>query len=125
MFLELINEVFMGSTVFYVYFGILLLTIGAGQLSALGFQAWQTRSSLIIDKNQSVDMAVGSCETPVQVNEPFIMWFAKVFKRMDTFDDDKEDNKAFYFKQSFKIRGGQLWRKTAYSQRSGHIVSSF
>lgn len=125
MFLELINDVLMGSSVFYVYFGILLLTIGAGQLSALHFQAWQTRSSFFIDDNQSVKMDVGFYETPVQVNGPFIMWFVKVFKRIDKLDDDKEDNKASYFKQSFKIRGGQLWRKTAYSPPFGHIAISF
>src|SRR5690625_7718293 len=53
------------------------------------------------------------------------MWFAKVFKRIDKLDDDKEDNKASYFKQSFKIRGGQLWRQTAYSPPFGDIAISF
>ena len=125
MFFELINEVFMGSSVFYVYFGMLLLTIGAGQLSALHFQAWKVRSSLIVNDHQGIHLDVRSCEAVGRVNEPFIMWFAKVFKRIDKLDDDKEDNKASYFKQSFKIRGGQLWRQTAYSPPFGDIATSF
>src|SRR5690625_4030044 len=125
MFFELINEVFMGLSVFYVYFGMLLLTIGAGQLSALHFQAWQVRSSLIVNDHQAIHLDVRSCEAVGRVNESVIMWFAKVYIRIDKLVDDEEDNIVSYFKLSFKIREGQLWRQSDFSRPFGDIATSF
>lgn len=115
MLLELINDVFMNSSIFYVYFGVIFLTIGIRQLYIL-HQGWQADTSFSLKQHQYIKVDVNSFEQRVLMNELFIVWFVKTFKRIDKPDDDKEDDSFSYFKWDLKIRGGQLWKQTAYSQ---------
>lgn len=122
MFLELINDLFMSSSVFYVYFGMLLLTIGVSQLFALHLQTWNNGTNWSLNHQQLMKVDRTSNQKPLSMNETFITWFVKAFKRIDTIDDDQEDGSNSYFKHHLNIRGGQLWRKTTYSQSFGNLV---
>lgn len=125
MFLELINDVFMSSSVFYIYFGMLLLTIGFSQLFALHLSTWNTHTNWSFHHHQHMKVDGSSHEKPISMNEIFIIWFVKSFKRIDGLDDDQEDVSNSYFDENLQIRGGQLWKKTTYSQPFGNIAFLF
>lgn len=124
MFLEVLNDLFMSSSVFYVYFGMLLLTIGVSQLFALHLDTWHTRRNWSIEYEQSMKVDRSVNEKPGTINEVFIIWFVKSFKRIDGLDDDADVSNS-YFHLYLKIRGGQLWKKTAYSQPFGNIYLAY
>lgn len=121
MLLELINDVFMSSSIFYVYFGAIFLTIGVRQLYILHHQGWKSDTPFLLKQHQYIKIDVDSFEQRMLMNELFIIWFVKTFKRIDKPDDDKEDDSFSYFKRYLKIRGGQLWKQTAYSPPYGNI----
>lgn|SRR5690625_2697405 len=124
MFLEMINDVFMSSSIFYFYFGMFIMTIGVSKLFMLHQNIWRTRTNISLNDNQSIEIIVSTSERPPISHELFIIWFVKSFKRIDKPDDDLEDSFTSYLYKTVKIRGGQLWKKTTYSQlfeRTGYL----
>lgn len=124
MFLELINDLFISSSVFYAYFGILLLTVGFSQLFILHHHVWKTQTDVWIGDYQYITLDHLLYEQPILVNERIIIWFVKTFKKINKRDDDEEDESASYLNNK-NIRGGQLWGKTTYSQPLGTIILLF
>lgn len=122
MFLELLNDLFINSPMFHVYFGILLSTIGLSQLVRLSHYALNSRYEVALHKRKTLKIDIEFIEKPIIPNESIIIWFIKSFKRIDKPDDDKEDSPFPYFTNAFKIRGGFLWRKTSYSLSLKNIV---
>lgn len=120
MFLEMINDVFMSSSIFYFYFGMFIMTIGISKLFLLHHNLWRTRTNIRLDDRCSIDIVVSIYERPLISHEQFIIWFVKSFKRIDQPDDDIEGPSNSYLYNVVKIRGGQLWKKTAYSQSLGN-----
>ncbi len=118
MFLEMINDVFMSSSIFYFYFGMVMMTIGVSKLFMLHQNIWRTRTNISLDDSQSINVAVSIYERSLISHELFIIWFVKSCKRMDQPDDDLEAPSISYLYKEVKIRGGQLWEKTTYSQLS-------
>lgn len=124
MFLELISDVLMNSAMFYMYFGLILATIGISQLLIMQYHTVYTRNSLYTEK-VNIQLYATFEKQSVVFNEPFIVWFGKSCKRMFTTDDDLEDDSLSYFMQIDKIRGGQLWIKTVYAPSFGNIDMYF
>lgn len=120
MFLELLNDLFMSSSILYFYFGILIMTIGFHQLLLLQQNSWKAQANFHLDDHRYLKVDGPSFEMLASANEPYIIWFVKSFKRIDKPDDDQEDDSTSYFTKSFKIRGGQQWKKTTYSQPYGN-----
>src|SRR5690625_1191339 len=116
MFLEMINDVVMGSSIFYLYFGMVMMTIGISKLFIVHQSTWRTRTNISLKDNQSIKISVSAFERPLISHELFIIWFVKSFKRIDKPDDDLEDPSFSYLYKKVKIRGGQLWKKATYSQ---------
>lgn len=116
MFLEMINDVVMGSSIFYLYFGMVMMTIGISKLFIVHQGIWRTRTNISLKDNQSIKISCSSFERPLISHELFIIWFVKSFKRIDKPDDDLEDQSISYLYMEVKIRGGQLWKKATYSQ---------
>lgn len=125
MFVELINDLFMSSSVFYLYFGLLIVTFGIGQLSMVHQNGWKMRANFSLIDHQYMKIDVSLIEKPLINHELYIRWFIKALKRIDTLDDDKEDASNSYFNRNSKIRGGQLWEKAAYSPAYVDIVLLF
>ena len=73
------------------------------------------------DKHQNIKVNLSQMKRPLITNESFVVWLIITFKRIDE-KDDKEDNPSSYFKNEFKIRGGQLWKGTSCSQPLKNIV---
>ncbi|RKD27077.1 hypothetical protein BEP19_00445 [Ammoniphilus oxalaticus] len=106
MFLELINNAFIDSS-FYLYLGTILITFGVYyQLNNIFIES----DYLFYNKHQNTKVNFSHMETFV-INESIVIWLIITFKRIDE-KDDKEDNSSSYFKNLFKIRGGQLWKET-------------
>lgn len=114
MFLELMNDLLINSSMFYVYFGMIIATIGISQLLLMQYHGLNSRRSVLTEQ---VNIPISSSHEQLfhVFNEPFIVWFGKSCKRMFTTDDDLEDNNSSYFIRTHKIRGGQLWTKTSYA----------
>lgn len=125
MFLEMINDLVMGSPIFYLYFGMFIMTIGISKLLIVQQSIWRTRTNINLDDNQSIKVNVSAFERPLISHELFIIWFVKSFKRIDKPDDDLEDPSTSYLYNEVKIRGGQLWKKATYSQDFGRTELSF
>ncbi|MFB9974366.1 hypothetical protein FPQ10_10240 [Allobacillus sp. SKP2-8] len=121
MFLDLLNTLFIDATVFYLYLGILLIVVGAIYVSHLYNQHLSNSDYLFTNQHQSTKVNINPFEKPIITNESFIVWLIMTFKRIDEKDDKADDNSS-YFKQIFKIRGGQEWNKTAYSLSSESIL---
>lgn len=121
MFLELFNNAFMDSSIFYLYFGVILMTIGIMYFVNLHHNNPIVRDYFFVDKHQSSKIDLSAIGKTLIINEPFITWLIITFKRTDE-NDGKEDVIASYFKNEFKIRGGQLWKETAYSHSLESIV---
>lgn len=122
MFLDLFNDLFINSSLFYVYFGVLLTTIGIHQFGYLRYTMVTTRSEFVIKDCNNVKLDLEGLKKPVFSNESFIVWFIVTFKRIDLPDDDKEDATFSNFIHMLKIRGGQKWAKTTYSPLLKNIV---
>ncbi|WP_405096924.1 hypothetical protein [Oceanobacillus sp. FSL H7-0719] len=121
MFLELLNNAFIDSTLFYLYFGIILVSFGI-----MYFINIHNNHSVISDyfyghKQENTKSNLSHMRKPIIINESFAIWLIITFKRINE-KDDKEDNSPSYFKNEFKIRGGQLWKETSYSQPLKNIV---
>lgn len=105
----------MNSAMFYMYFGLMIATIGITQLLLVQYGSWTNRRNMW--SNEMLLTRNHSDIHPLYVfNEPFIVWFGKSCKRMYTTDDDLEDADSSYFIKADKIRGGQLWSKIRYAQ---------
>lgn len=115
MFLELLNNAFMDSSFFYLYFGIILVSLGFMYLIHLHNNHLVSCNFFFADKHQYIKINFNSIWKPLVIHESFIVWFITTFRRIEE-KDDKEDILSSYFKKDFKIRGGQVWTKTAYSQ---------
>src|SRR5690625_4671024 len=105
MFVELINDLFMSSSVFYLYFGLLIITFGISQLSMVHQNGWKMRPNFSLIDHQYMKIDVSLIEKPLINHELYIRWFIKALKRIDTLDDDKEDASNSYFNRNSKIRG--------------------
>jgi len=121
MFLELINNAFLDSSFFYLYMGIILITFGVIYFNNLYNKHFVESDYLFGDKHQNTKINISHLEKPLITNELFVVWLIITFKRIDE-KDDKEDNSPSYFNSKFKIRGGQSWKETAYSQTLKNIV---
>lgn len=115
MFLEMINDLFMGSSIFYFYFGMFIMTIGISKMFVIRQSIWRTRTNIRLADHQSIKIAVLTAERQLVSHELFITWFVKTFKRIDQPDDDLEGPSSSYLYNKVKIRGGQLWENTTYS----------
>ncbi|MBR7553639.1 hypothetical protein ACFFJI_11645 [Allobacillus sp. GCM10007491] len=121
MFLDLLNTLFIDATTFYLYLGILLIVFGAIYVNHLYNKQLHNSSYLFTDSHQNTKVNMNPFEKPIITNESFVVWLIMTFKRIDEKDDKADDNSS-YFKQIFKIRGGQEWNKTAYSLSSESIL---
>lgn len=124
MILELFHDVLINSSMFYVYFGMILVTIGIGQLLLLQYHSFQGRKYVQTDQINIHLLKVHE-EQYFVFNEPFMIWFGKSCKRMFTTDDDLEDDYSSYFNVKRKIRGGKIWTKTSFAPPFKHIALSF
>jgi|SRR5699024_1231593 len=124
MFLELFNNAFIDSSIFYLYFGVILMTIGIMYFVNLHHNNAIVRESFFVDKHQKIKINLSHMEKALIINEPFIVWLIIAFKRIDE-KDDKADNFSSYFKNELKIRGGEKWDKKAYLQPYENIDLSF
>lgn len=123
MYLDLINDLFVNSSVFYLYFGILLISIGATQLIGLQFNIRKTKISFNTDDHKQIKINDDYFDSSLIMLDYLINWFVKTFKRIDKLVDDNEDAFSSYFNNNFKIRGGLLWNM--YSLRLKNIGFSF
>lgn len=123
MFLELLNDLFVNSSIFYFYFGFILTAIGVSQFVRLNHYALHSRYEFSLHERKAIKIDIEYIEKPMIRNESIIVWFVKTSKRIDK-PDDKEDDSASYFNKKLKIRGGQLWKETAYSLSLKNIVYS-
>lgn len=115
MFLELFNSAIIDSSIFYMYFGVMLMTMGV-----MFFVHFHHNNPIVYDyvlgnEHRNIKINIRYMDKTFIINEPFIIWLIVTCKRIDE-KDDKNDSTASYFKKKFKIRGGQLWEKRAYSQ---------
>ncbi|MEI3606265.1 hypothetical protein SPD48_11220 [Pseudogracilibacillus sp. SE30717A] len=125
MLLELINDILINSSVFYIYFGMFLAVIGLGQLFIIQKSFCKIQQSIKLNDYRSLDVDNSLLEMPFVCHEIFVNWFVKTFKRTDKPSTNEEDESNSYFIWICKIRGGLLWRKTAYSHPFGNIVLLF
>lgn len=114
MFLELINNAFLDSSFYYLHLGIILITFGVIYFNNLYNKHFVESNYLFGDTYPNTKINMSYIEKPFIMNEPLLVWLIITFKRIDE-KDDKEDKSSSYFKSTFKIRGGQLWKETAYS----------
>lgn len=115
MFLELLNNAFIDSSLFYFYFGIILVSFGFTYFINFHNNDSVMSDYFLGDKHQNIKVNLSHMKKSLIINESFIVWLIITFKRTDE-KDDKEDNSSSYFKNEFKIRGGQLWKETSCSQ---------
>lgn len=78
----------------------------------------------VVNKHRNIKVNVSHMEKAFIIHNPFIIWLIIAFKRIDE-KDDKADNFSSYFKNEFKIRGGEKWDKQAYLQSYVNIDLSF
>src|SRR5690625_7542525 len=107
MFLEMLNDLFMSSSVFYICFGMLLLTVGVSQLFALHLHTWNTRANWPIKYEQSLMVDRLVHEQPLTMHEVFIIWFVKSLKAIERLDDVPNVSNSFYFLH-LKISEGKI-----------------
>jgi len=124
MFLELFHNAFIDSSIFYMYFGVILMTMGIMYFVNLHHNHPIIYDYVIGDKRQDIKINISHMKKTLIINEPFIIWLIITCKRIDE-TDDKNDNVSSYFKNAFKIRGGELWKNMAYSQPLKNIGFSF
>ncbi|WP_152657872.1 hypothetical protein [Oceanobacillus sp. CFH 90083] len=124
MFLELFHNAFIDSSIFYMYFGVILMTMGIMYFVKLHHNHPVVYNYVFDDNRQDIKINISHLEKTLIINEPFIIWFIITCKRIDE-KDDKNDNVFSYFNKEFKIRGGQLWKEMAYSQPLKNIDLSF
>lgn len=121
MFLELVNDLFLNSSVFYVYFGIFLLTLGINQLGVMQSFNWQNRAQVFIKEQRRIKIAPFHMIEMKTIDEVFMTWFVKSFKRIDTVDDDEADGSNSYLNAMLKIRGGRIWKTNKYPLPFGRL----
>lgn len=114
MFWELLNQVFLESSVIYLYVGLFLITFGVMYFNHLYNKHFIHNDYLLSDRHQNTKINISQLDQPFITNESFIVWMILICKRTDE-KDDKEDSNHSYFTHRFKIRGGQLWKETTYS----------
>ncbi|WP_368654600.1 hypothetical protein AB4Y30_06100 [Ornithinibacillus sp. 4-3] len=114
MFLEVLSDLFANSPVFYMYFGMFIFTVGWSQMLIFQHHRLHVHMNVTINELQKVEVDNRMFTQPLIQHVLFINWFIKKFKRADKSSTDQEDTSLSYFKNRFKIRGGQKWRKTTY-----------
>lgn len=121
MFLEILNHAFIDSSFVYLYFGILFISLGAMYIIKMQSNRSMMGSSFFVEKHQTMKVNLDDLEKPLAVNESLRTWLILTFQRKDE-KDGKEDDLSSYFKNNFKIRGGQLWKETAYARSLKNIT---
>lgn len=124
MLLELFNNAFIDSSIFYMYFGVILMTMGIMYFVNLHHNTPIIYEYSFGSKHRNIKINMNQMGKTLIINEPFLIWLIITFKRVDQ-KDDKMDNVSSYFKNEFKIRGGELWENMAYSQPLKNTGFSF
>lgn len=109
---------------FYVYFGMVIATIGISQLLLMQYHSLNNRRN-VFSEQANIPMSAAHEQQYHVFNEPFIVWFGKSCQRKYTTDDDLEDDNFSYFIRTHKIRGGQLWTTTSYAPPFENIEMYF
>lgn len=115
MFLELFHNAFIDSSIFYMYFGVILMTMGIMYFVNLHHNTLIIYEYSFGSRHQNIKININQMGKTLIINEPFMIWLIITFKRIGQ-KDDKIDSESSYFKNEFKIRGGQLWKNMACSQ---------
>lgn len=125
MFLELINDLLIHSTVFYIYFGMLLVTIGISQVFVMRSFTWHSHSPIYVKDPFDIKRYLDHCLEILTADQKVLHWFVKSFKRIDTVDDDEEDESNSYISHILNIRGGLKCQTIVYPQPFGKFSFSF
>lgn len=104
MFLEVLNDLLMSSSIFYVYFGMLLMTIGISQLLIIQHNLRGPQYEFSLYDVKYVKLRIACSDMPLSSQQLFMNWFVKSFQRIAHFDDDDEDDSVPYFTQYLQIR---------------------
>lgn len=112
MLLEFLNSALMDSSFFYLYFGILIISLGKFVLMNIQWNKSMATHSLFIKNHQLMKVNPSQINKPIMTREPFIDWLTLVHSKTSE-KDDKEDHTSSYFTSDFKIRGGQLCKAAA------------
>lgn len=123
MLLEFLNSALIDSSFFYVYFGIIIISLGALVLMNIQWNKSMTTHAFFIKNHQMLKVNPSQINKPIMTRESFIDWLTLIQSRTSE-KDDKEDNTSSYFTSDFKIRGGQLCKAAACSPFLKNIVFS-
>jgi len=120
LYFELLNELVMQSTLFYVYFGFIFVTIGMVLFFIL--QANLTSESLTYHVEEKVEEQTIVNILPVRLDEQFITWFIRTYRKANIIPDDLEPLRISLLKMNDLIGGFKWKRKTRYLQNLGNIL---
>lgn len=114
MFLDVINDLLINSSIFYIYFGFLFMTFGISQLLIIQQRFQGIHENYSLDEIKHLDIHVNHFEKPLVSHERFILWFVKSFQRIKKPDDDEDESNPYFYHKLLQIRGGQTWKETIY-----------
>ncbi|GGE81132.1 hypothetical protein [Priestia taiwanensis] len=121
MFFDLLNDMLISSSMFYMYLSLLLVVIGMSYMFRLQQRNWVLQAQFYVNKHTNMKINRACIEIPRSKHESVMEWITLIFKRIDE-RDDKEADTSSYFNQIVKIRGGRTCLKTTYSPRLENIV---
>src|SRR5699024_1614343 len=124
MLLEVLNSTLIDSSFFYLYFGIILISLGSLVLMNIQWNKSMTTNSFTLYNHQMMKVNPRQMSKPVMTREPFVDWLTLTHSRINR-NDDKEDDSASYFTSDFKIRGGRLCQAAACSPFLKNTVSLY
>jgi|SRR5699024_655455 len=125
MIFEFIGDMLSNSSPLYMYIGILWSMVGAIQLINMDmgkFRKYHHRLHIRQAYTFRVERAL--IQEPIVINKDIRAWLTHKMKRMESPDDDNDEDSFSFFDEIKEIRGGKHWINHLYSHSLKNIVLS-
>lgn len=122
MFFDLISELINNTSPFYLYVGLLWSMVGALQLINMDMHEFRKHHYLYVKNVNTIQVDTALIQEPVVRNDAVITWLTHKTKRIETPDDDSDDDSSSISKPIIKIRGGLFWKNKLYSRPLENIA---
>ncbi|HLR52207.1 MAG TPA: hypothetical protein VK072_04955 [Candidatus Avamphibacillus sp.] len=124
MIFEFIGDILSNSSPLYMYIGILWSMVGAVQLINMDMGRFRKYHRLHIRQTYTFRVERALIQEPIVINKDIRSWLIHKMKRIESPDDDRDDDSFSSFNQIKEIRGGKLWKSRLYSHSLKNIVLS-
>lgn len=106
-----------------MYVGVLWSMVGALQLINMDMDRFKKHQHLYVKHTYRFQASTALIQEPIVIDMDIKTWLIHKMKRLESPDDDSDDDSFSLFNHNQEIRGGKHWTINLYSHSLKNIVS--